>query len=346
MTLVIIPAYNPQKVLLKVLKSINAQTDYDIIVVNDGSEVDQQGIFDEVVQMNIPVLTHEQNKGKGVAIKTALSYIYNKDIQVDTIVIADADGQHKIADIIKVCDNLINEDSIAIGSRTFTGKIPFRSKFGNIITRYVFRWSSGIKVSDTQTGLRAFNKKLIPFMLDVKGERYEYEMNMLLMSSRKGVAIVEIPIETVYENNNESSHFNTVKDSFRIYKQILKFSCSSFISFLIDFVCYTIIISLLVKLDVQLALIISNVCARLISASSNFYINKKYVFKHKGDTVQSGIQYAMLATFILFVNTGVLSILYKHLIENKLVAKLITEILLFAFSWTIQKKVIFRKRVR
>ena len=168
-------------------------------------------------------------------------------------------------------------------------------------------------------------------MLQVEGERYEYEMNMLLNLKRNNIQAKEIEIETIYIDNNSGSHFNTLKDSFRIYKEIFKFSLSSLCSFLIDYFLF-IIFSLFINLT------ISNILARIISATFNYNFNKKIVFRKNGE--KSAIKYILLAITILIFNTLILNgLVYIGL--NKVIAKILTEILLFSISYFIQKKIIF-----
>lgn len=257
------------------------------------------------------------------------------------IVIADADGQHKVEDIIRVSEALKSSpDKLIMGCRRFSGKIPLRSKFGNNITKFVFSFAAGVKVSDTQTGLRGFSSKLIPFMLSVNGDRYEFEMNMLLECAREGIRFYEVPIETVYLGKNESSHFNPIKDSWRIYKDILKFSCSSLLSFCVDYICY----SIFAMISGNVAF--SNICARVISSIFNFSMNKKFVFKNKEGIAKTATKYFLLAALILAANTIMLELCVKYLIHNKYISKILIEVLLFFISWAAQKSFVFRKRER
>ena len=225
-----------------------------------------------------------------------------------------------------------------MGCRRFSGKIPLRSKFGNNITKFVFSFAAGVKVSDTQTGLRGFSSKLIPFMLSVSGDRYEFEMNMLLECAREGIRFYEVPIETVYLGKNESSHFNPIKDSWRIYKDILKFSCSSLLSFCVDYIFYSIFAM------ISGSVAFSNICARVISSVFNFSMNKKFVFKNKDRIAKTAAKYFLLAAFILAANTIMLELCVKYLIHNKYISKILIEVLLFFISWAAQKSFVFRKR--
>lgn len=336
----VIPAYEPDEKMLAVIDDISSLTDFHIIVINDGSGKDKLPIFAEAAKKAI-VLTHEVNKGKGRGIKTALEYIKEHEADTVGIVIADADGQHKVEDIIRVSEALKSSpDKLIMGCRRFSGKIPLRSKFGNNITKFVFSFAAGVKVSDTQTGLRGFSSKLIPFMLSVNGDRYEFEMNMLLECAREGIRFYEVPIETVYLGKNESSHFNPIKDSWRIYKDILKFSCSSLLSFCVDYIFYSIFAM------ISCSVAFSNICARVISSIFNFSMNKKFVFKNKEAIAKTAAKYFLLAALILAANTIMLELCVKYLIHNKYISKILIEVLLFFISWAAQKSFVFRKRER
>lgn len=335
---VIIPAYEPDERMLNAIREIKEQTDYNIIVVNDGSSNEKSGLFIEA-SVNAALICHGCNKGKGRAIKTALSAIQKKKENC-IIVVADADGQHKTEDIIRVAEAAAdNRSKLVLGCRKFTGKVPFRSRFGNSITRGVFRLVSGRKLSDTQTGLRGFSEKLIPLLLKTKGERYEFEMNVLLECAAHGIGFYEVPIETVYINNNEGSHFDPIKDSFIIYKDILKFAFSSFSSFIIDYCLYSAIFI------ASGSLLAANICSRTISSVFNYSMNKRFVFGQKGRSVSSALKYFGLCLFILISNTIILKLLCTYLIPNALIAKIITEVLLFFISWTAQKQFVFKKEV-
>lgn len=147
-----------------------------------------------------------------------------KNIKKDYVVITvDCDGQHSVSDtlnLLNVCEK--NPKDLILGKRLREGKIPLRSRLGNAITRFIYRITTGLDVYDTQTGLRAFSKTLVPFMLDIEGDRFEYEMNVLLNCPKNKIKIREVEIKTIYINNNSGSHFNPLKDSFEIYKEILK----------------------------------------------------------------------------------------------------------------------------
>ena len=228
-----------------------------------------------------------------------------------------------------------------LGSRAFDGNVPWKSRFGNGITRQVFAIASGVKIRDTQTGLRAFDRSCLEKFRDIPGDRYEYEINMLLKLASEGCPIIEERIETVYEDNNSGSHFRTVRDSFRVYKEILKFSASSLASFAIDYCMYAVLLTLTGTLGMTHGLVISNIGARLVSGTANYTMNRNLVFKSRTGFAKSAAQYIALAALILAGNTLVLSLLAGTFGINSMIAKLITEILFFVISWTVQKYVIF-----
>ena len=335
---IVIPAYEPDEKLTAVVEELYNETDCKLIVVNDGSGEDKRAVF-ESIKGRAVLLEHEHNRGKGAALKTAFAYIKENVSGSYGVITADADGQHKTADIMRIADALeAHPDRLIMGCRKFTGDIPFRSRFGNNMTRAVFRFAAGVGVSDTQTGLRGFSGKLTNFMLGLSGERYEFEMNMLLEAARQGIAFFEVPIETVYINDNKSSHFKPVRDSLRIYRDIIKFSCSSLLSFLVDYSWYSAV--LFFSGNVRFA----NISARSVSSVLNFILNKKVVFKNKDNIFFSAAKYSLLAFVILTVNTELLELTVKKLKINGYIEKIAIEMIMFMFSWTMQRCFVFKKK--
>lgn len=340
----LIPAYEPSRTLTELAARLR-ETGFLLVVIDDGSGKDCGPIFEEVSRLGT-VLTHPENRGKGCAIKTALSYIRERFSEDAVIVTLDADGQHLVSDVVRVCEEALkNPGCLVLGSRGFRGDVPARSRFGNTMTRLVFRASTGVGVRDTQTGLRAFGSELIPFLQSVEGSRYEYEMNVLLRCARQKIPIREVEIETIYFDRNAGSHFNTFRDSFRVYRNILKFTASSLMGFLTDYGLYSLLIVLTGGLGTAVSVPLSNVVARTVSASLNFAVNRRYVFQSDASLIRTGTQYFALAAGILCGNTLLLSFLVERLGINRFAAKLVTEVTFFLFSWLAQRFLIFKKRV-
>ncbi len=339
----LIPAYEPTELLLELLEETK-RAGFHLIVINDGSSPGKSRLFQKAAEYGT-VLEHPQNLGKGRAIKTGLAHIQAHYPQDSSIVVTmDADGQHKVSDAERICRAAQeNPEALVMGSRRLEKNVPLRSQFGNTVTRFVYHITTGQKVRDTQTGLRAFHARMIPLLLSIPGERYEYEMNVLLTCSRSKIPILEEEINTIYFNGNAASHFNTVKDSCRIYKEILKFSAASLTSFFVDYGLYSLLTQVTAGMESVQSLLVSNIGARLVSASVNYLMNRKLVFPGRAHIVRSAVQYAALAGFILAGNTFVLHLLADWLGINRYAAKLATELLFFFVSWMIQRKFIFRR---
>ena len=352
----LIPAFEPDERILRLADEL-IKKGFDILVVDDGSGPSYRELFNDLSQRAI-VLTHSNNLGKGAALKTGLRFInkymaYTESILTPSgamtvsggdavIVTVDADSQHLPDDVMRVAEiAAVRRDALVLGSRALDTEVPVRSRIGNTVTRHVYSAATGVRVHDTQTGLRAFHRSLIPRLLEIEGDRYEYEINMLMQLAAEGVPIIEERIETVYENNNSGSHFRTIRDSVRVYKEILKFSASSLASFAIDYGIYALLLAVTGAAGVANGAVISNIGARLVSASANYTMNKKLVFKSRTGFARSAAQYFVLAAFILAGNTIVLSTLIGTVGVNSLVAKLLTEALFFTISWTVQRYIIF-----
>ena len=337
----LIPAYDPNEKLITLVDEL-CKKKIDIVVVDDGSKETSNYIFKNV-SSKAKVLYHEINKGKGRALKTGLEYIKENYQDNYIVVTLDCDGQHTIKDAKKLFEyNKKHPNTLVLGGRKFDKNVPLRSMLGNTITRHIYSLVTGTRIYDTQTGLRSFSNKLIDEMISISGERFEYEINVLLQVAKEKIPIKEITIETIYLDNNSESHFNTIKDSFKIYREILVFSLSSLLSFLLDFVLY--LIFLLIFASYKNCLQMANILARVLSATFNFVVNRNYVFKRKRNLKKEVIGYISLAILILILNTILLSFLVDSLLLNKVLAKVIVEVTLFMLSYIIQSTIIFKKK--
>lgn len=338
MNAILIPAYKPDDKLVALTDQLLTHDDLKLVVVDDGSGEAFRPVF-EALDKRVTLISYPDNKGKGGALKTGIRYIMVHMPECERLVTADADGQHRYADIRRVLDK--SEEmpgALVLGSRAFDGDVPLRSRFGNAMTRQVFAIASGVKVRDTQTGLRGFDRDGMRLFVDVPGDRYEYEINMLLTAARAEMPIYEVTIETVYLNDNESSHFNPLKDSLRIYACILKFACSSLICFGIDYVLFQ-----LLRTFIPLTWV-SNLLARIVSASVNFMLNKKLVFKGNEKTLPAVLKYAALAVFIYLIDTAILALLYEKLGWSRYVVKIISGVLGYLISFPVQGRIVYRKQ--
>lgn len=331
--IVLIPAYCPDSKLVQLVHELRADG-LRVVVVNGGSPSSYDDIFQ---QLDATLLSYTPNKGKGAALKTGLSYIQNHFMGQYVIATADADGQHTVQDIEHVLQTAReNPGALVLGTRNFHSScVPWRSRFGNDLTAGLFRLSTGIRCPDTQTGLRAFDDSLLSTMLKIEGNRYDYEMNVLLSLAEEQVSFIQVPISTIYSDGNKSSHFHVIRDSFLIYRKLLKFAFGSFSSFLIDCGLFNLFMIALTPAQ-------ANVLARMFSAFYNYSFNQKVVFQKSKHSL---LKYIMLAMGILACDT-MLIYAWISIDVPPYIAKILTEMILFFVSYEAQKHFVFRKEVK
>ncbi|MBQ2954501.1 MAG: bifunctional glycosyltransferase family 2/GtrA family protein [Clostridia bacterium] len=350
---ILIPSLEPDDRLPAYMRRLLAAGFTRAVVVNDGSSKKYQPIFDELAAMDgVTVLRHEVNRGKGCALKTGYTYIRDNIPEASGVITADADGQHTVEDCWKLAEALTADRRVLyLGSRDFDlPNVPPKSRFGNKTTSWVFRIFYGHWLPDTQTGLRAFKREDLQFMIDVPGERFEYEMQVLIACARAKMDMVPITIETVYENENEGTHFHPIRDSYRIYKVILgsfvKFMGASIASWVIDYAAFSLLDYVLLPLVMasgDLRATIAYIIARCISAPCNFLMNRNLVFKFKENTGRSAFRYALLALFIMAAGAGAVWVLKLLGLPSFLdwLAKLVVDCLLYLVSYRVQDKWVF-----
>ena len=345
---VIVPSLNPDEKLMKVIKGLEELGFDDIIVVNDGSRAENLCNFPNVDEHpSCTVLTHSQNRGKGAALKTAFEYFLKNKEGREGVVTVDGDNQHLPCDVLACCEKMLKTGDLVLGVRDFSlPHVPKRSRFGNRTTSLVFRLACGMKISDTQTGLRAFPKEILADMCEIEGDRFEYETNMLLGLRERGIKLSEQKIETVYIEENQTSHFRPVRDSIRVYSLILKFLLSSVIASLVDNVIFFICHLLLGEGMVLLCYVI----ARAVSSVTNFIVNKKTVFKNSDSIPKTLLKYYALAIPMLLISNfgvklivdslgGSLSGVSASAVTTAI--KVAVEFILFLLSFRIQREWVF-----
>lgn len=222
--ILMIPALNPDQNLINFVAELKyLDPSMPLLIIDDGSDTRSASIFSELEgKYGCMICRHPENYGKGVALKTGISYILQHYPDTAGFITADADGQHWPTDVIRVANEMEQHPhEIILGTRDFsmTG-VPFKSRWGNMITSGVFSALTGISCSDTQTGLRGIPIRYAGMALHVEGERYEYETHFLLRAAGYQIPLRELLISTVYLDNNSASHFRPIRDSFRIYRMI------------------------------------------------------------------------------------------------------------------------------
>ena len=334
--IVLIPAYKPDDRLTELVKELRDKN-LDVLLVDDGGGQTFKKIFDDCRALGAEVAVHAVNQGKGRALKTGINAALLLWPDLSGIVTADADGQHTPTDILRLIEAMDqHENTLVLGSRAFTGNVPFKSLWGNRITRAVYALASGVKVGDTPTGLRGLPRCALEEMIRIDGERYEYEMNVLLKIRDMNLGVFEVPIETIYINDNAGSHFNPVRDAIRIYMVIFKYMFSAIASFAIDYALYWLC------LGFGLASWLSYALARLVSSQVNYNLNKHTVFSGRGGK-SSMLKYYALAVVQGAIGAALVQVLPRFIPLPAGVIKIPVDLILFAFSFIIQRDYVFNK---
>ncbi|RNF39203.1 bifunctional glycosyltransferase family 2/GtrA family protein [Planococcus salinus] len=342
---IIIPAYKPDQKCHTTINDILTAGFQRVIVVDDGSGPEYADFFESISPIpEVTVLRHAANQGKGRALKTAFHYILNHQLPIQAVITADADGQHLASDMLKIARQMKeNPDDVVLGARDFSQKdVPFRSRFGNKMTRLLFRLAIGTKLTDTQTGLRGIPVKYLRHLLTVIGERFEYEMNMLAALKPKGIPLSEVTIETVYIDENKSSHFDPLRDSFHIYKVFIFYGLSGAASFGLDVGLYWIFIQLLRDEAPELFIILATVAARVLSSLFNYFVNRHKVFGQ--GSKKSLVRYYILAASIMIMSAASVHLLYAEWLgRGEVILKVLVDTVLFIFGFVVQRSWVFRK---
>ncbi|WP_436530248.1 glycosyltransferase [Actinoplanes sp. HUAS TT8] len=328
--LVLIPAYQPDHRLADLVRALGR---HHVLVVDDGSGPAYAEMFDDARMAGAEVITLVHNRGKGFALRTGFAHAAARYPGHD-VVCADSDGQHRPADIEAVAARVgVSAASMVLGVRRFTGPVPARSRFGNTVTRMLFRLVTGVAVTDTQTGLRGYPARMLGFLATVPGDRFEYELRLLLRAARERMPIEEVGIATVYLDGNRSSHFRPLRDSARIYGPLLAFAASSLLAFAVD----AGLLAILMTVTGHLAL--SATLARTVSATLNYAVNRGMVFERVPHR-QAAPRYAALALLSLSANVLLLRWL-SGMFDSMIAGKLVTELTLFAAGFAIQRAFVF-----
>lgn len=301
---VVLPSLDPDEKLVAVVDGLLEYGFSSIILVNDGSKPENLHYFTDLAAQHpeIHLLHHEVNKGKGAALKNAFRYFLEHFPQGVGVVTVDGDNQHHPADTRACCEHMLQTGHTTLGCRDFTQEhVPGRSRFGNHMTSAIFKIFVGMTISDTQTGLRAIPRDVVQQLLDVSGDRFEYETNMLLAFKTKGIPFDEVKIRTVYIEENKSSHFRVIQDSWRIYKLILahffRYTLSSFLSAGVDIGVFALLTALLAgrRMDPAVATVAAVVGGRAVSSLLNFCLNRRLVFRTNIPVGKALLRYYCLA---------------------------------------------------
>ena len=338
----VIPAYNPDENLLHVVDTMIAKNKYKIFIIDDGSRTDTQYIFDAMKENGrdkyVTVLRHAVNMGKGAALKTVFNYILVTCPDLKGVVTLDSDGQHSVDDCLAILNELKKyENALVLGYRTFNKEIPLKSYIGNNISKFIYRIILGKSFKDTQTGLRGLSRSFMEICLSIKSNRFEFETEQLALSVNHSIDIIEIPIQTIYIENNKATSFRPLVDSFRIYFVLFRYGLSSIITALADFLVFMIALSFGVKV------FMANMLARTVSIGVQFTLLDKYVF-YTNAKIINFILFASYVYVMGIISASTQIAFIKDFHMHILSAKMIVEGILFFVNFSFLRLYIFKKK--
>jgi glycosyltransferase involved in cell wall biosynthesis len=216
----VVPCYNAGGRLRLVLEGLVSQAGH-VLLVDDGS-TDRSAA--QASDLPVQTLSIPRNMGKGHALLLGFRAALELP-DLEAVIVLDADGQHDPKELPRFIATFQQTGAdLVIGSRVFDmDHVPWRSWFGNTLTVKAVHLLFGRHIPDTQCGYRLLSRRFAEAVVrDVAGGRYDTEIDILLKAVREGFPIAEVPIQTLYEAGNPSSHFRKVRDSARIYWRILR----------------------------------------------------------------------------------------------------------------------------
>ena len=334
----LIPVYKPEAALVEItLELVRSDQFQKVVVVNNGNGPEYEAIFKVLEETDgVELVRLHVNLGKGAGLKAGINHVACRFPGAVGVVTMDADGQHLVEDVLRVAAKLIDKpNDLILGGREFQSDVPLRSRFGNLMSRGVMRIVGGLTLRDTMSGLRGIPMEFLATLLRLKTQGYDFELDMLLKAKADGRVIIEVPIQTVYLNNNQSSHFNPFMDSLKIYLVFIRFNLSSLLSVIIDYPIFSVLFAMTGNVFA------SQFVARSCAGTVNYYVNRRFVFK--SDRSHKAAIAMYLTTWLLMgiLSYGLIQLLHSRLGINIYMAKIFAEGLLYIVGFIVQRELVF-----
>lgn len=335
---IVVPTLNPEEEIMDAFITELKKEFQNILVINDGSDAKFIPFFKKLEKEGIEVFTHYKNLGKGRALKNAFNYLLATYPEMEGVITCDCDGQHSVKDIKRCAKALLKSpNKVILGTRDFDqDNVPFKSRYGNKITRNVITNLVGISITDTQTGLRGLGRDLMIDFMDLDGERYDYETTMLIACKERNIETEEVIIETIYINSNEGSHFHPIKDSMKIYRLFMKNFMILFSSFVFDMLFFGMFYHFMnhqLLLSVGLARLLSSVYYACMNRKLFKYTSKSFLGRYVGLTIlELGCSMVLIHFFSRSSFGGIV------------LAKMIIDFLLWLVFFFVRGKVLFYEK--
>ncbi len=345
------PAFEPRKNFPDFIDELNELHIGPIVVVDDGSGSKCRRLFRAVAEKeNCTVLYHEKNRGKGAAFKTAMRWTLDHFIAIKGVITVDCDGQHRPEDVRAVYERLLSSpaDHLVLGVRSFEGEgTPELSRTGNRISSSVMKALYSIDLTDTQTGLRGFHYDMLPWLLTVRGEHYDYELNVLIEAKKQGYSFSLVDIATVYFRGNIDSHYRPFADSLHIArimaKGILRYFASSLTATGLDILLFTLMTKLVfAQLPLSSRLLLGTLIARIFSSLLNYTINRRIVFSQDTRFYPTMFRFYTLWVCQVSVSYGLVLAFTALTGFDEVFVKLCVDAVLALFSYQVQMRWVFK----
>lgn len=347
MICIVIPAYQPPAHFVDTVDRLRKAGFVDIVVVDDGSGTEYREIFAQAEQLGCTVLRHSENMGKGAALKTAFSHLASLPHTPDVLTV-DCDGQHRLEDIQTMADAMkAHPNSIVAGCRSFDAAMPRRTRMAGKMVSATLRFLYGIRLPDAQSGLWGISGRLLSALAGLKGQRFEYELNILLFARKRGIELTTVPIRAVYPAGADS-HFHTVSDSLRVMGQLLwgtvQYSAVAALSAVIDVALYCILVKLLLE-QLPLAVRVAGaaVIARTISSLVNYLCNRRLPYMQNSDLRSTLPRYYLLWAVQLLASISGVYAVCRLLHLDEALAKPLVDLVLAVLSYQVQLRWVFAK---
>lgn len=340
---VLIATYQPDLSLAVLASDLAQNAGYAVIVADDGSGPEFDGVFamlpDDVLVTRLPV-----HSGRGTTLKCGLRFLLEHAPDVCGVITLESCEEHTLNNIAVLAEALRERTgAILLGSRTFTEPLPWKSRLGTWLVRLAFSGSCSLKLTDTQTNIRAFPIELIPALTAVSGERYEYAVNALLWASRNGTPVMEAALPDPYTDVRIPRSFQPIRDSVRIFERIFKFAFASFAGFCVDYVTVLNLQSLTdAVLPPSFSLFISVLAGRVLSGAVSFTLNRKLGLRAEDQTSRAALKYFTILFALMAVNYWLLYLVHLLLHIPLWIAKILVETTMFFVNYALQTRLVFR----
>ena len=351
---IVIPALNPPASFVSYVEALKQEGFQNIIIVNDGSRTDKLPVFFKVKRLGAVVIHHTQNLGQGAALRTGFEY-YQEHFQgqTDGVITLNADRQILAADVSKIASSLHNEQAmgsfaLVVGTRNLDGKnvSDYDYNMGGVMKLF-YHMLMGVRLNDPLSGVFGIPDIRVQQCLEVEGDGYSY-VTSLTMSFEK-IGFVQVPVGYApYEDGAEPS-FRKIPDTVRIlytiFKKFILYSITSVSASILDVILFGIFTSVTFRGN-PMAIIYGTILARVISASVNYLLTKRFVFQFKSVSAQETTKSAgafFALTAMQCICSALLVSAMKMLLGGSAVGiKVLVDAMLFFVSYKIQHKYIFK----